>query len=85
MMEIIDHSDDIVFIKCTLEFIHHLRSKDFPRIVAFLKCYQRLTCTRTYAEVEKVKAEFDSDVCKAVWGFVGEQEQNRIKEMKGDA
>ena len=80
-LEVIDHSDDIVFIKCTLEFIRDLKSKDFPKIVSFLKCYQRLTCARTYVEVEKVKQEFKSDICNAVWGFVGEQEQNRIKEM----
>jgi hypothetical protein len=23
-------------------------------------------------------------ICKAVWGFVGEQEQNRIKELEGN-
>ena len=78
---IVDYSEAIAEFKVTWEILSVFKSDHIPRIIAFLKCYQRLTCARTYTEVEKVKAEFGGDICKAVWGFVGEQEQNRIKEM----
>lgn len=64
-----------------IESLWDLAPDKLPKIFVFFECYQRLVLAKSYAEVERIKKDFDKNICNSVWSFLTAEDQIKIKEM----